>query len=293
MRSRTGFTPAVMGQRANGFAGGRTDVTGIKTCYVSGMVSGFKFGRWRATVTGLAVSTAVGAMLGVIGPFGSYLNGSPPVRIAYWVACLWVGWLSFGVTLPILTRWAKARGVSAWVWMAPAVAVLTVMPAILSRLLAVRLWPVVERVGYLEWYGQGLVISALATVVMAALVRSPAAEKSDPQSADPRERLPYRIGRTVRCLQVEDHYVRVHTSQGSALVLMSLTQAIAGLEDIEGAQTHRSWWVARDAVVGVVEDGRNTRLRLVGGLEPPVSRARVGALRDKGWLSSSHPGGSA
>ena len=59
---------------------------------------------------------------------------------------------------------------------------------------------------------------------------------------------------------MEDHYVRVHTTQGSALVLMSLSQAMAGLQDIEGVQTHRSWWVARSAIVGVVEDGRRLRV---------------------------------
>ncbi len=86
---------------------------------------------------------------------------------------------------------------------------------------------------------------------------------------------------------MEDHYVRVHTPQGSSLVLMSLSQAMAGLKDLEGAQTHRSWWVARSAIVGVVEDGRNLRLRLSGGLEAPVSRARVGQLRADGWLAPS------
>lgn len=83
---------------------------------------------------------------------------------------------------------------------------------------------------------------------------------------------------------MEDHYVRVHTPRGSALVLMSLGQAMAGLKDLEGAQTHRSWWVARKAVEGWLEDGRNLRLKLTGGLEAPVSRARIARLRDEGWL---------
>ena len=30
----------------------------------------------------------------------------------------------YGVSLPILTRWAKARGLSVWLWVPPAVAVL-------------------------------------------------------------------------------------------------------------------------------------------------------------------------
>ena len=245
--------------------------------------------RWRAAATGFAASTAVGLILGAIGPFGSYLNGTLPARLGYWVVCFWAGWLAFGVSLPILTRWAQARSVSAWLWAPPAIVVLTLVPAALSRTLAVRLWPVVEQVGWLEWYGQGLVISTVATLGVLWAVRSRGAVSAgpDPLSADPRDRLPPRLGRTVLCLQMEDHYVRVHTPQGSTLVLMSLSQAMAGLKDVEGVQTHRSWWVARAAIAGVVEDGRKLRLRLGVGLEAPVSRARVGALRERGWLAAA------
>ena len=245
--------------------------------------------RWHPVATGFAVATAVGLTLGAIGPFGSYLNGTLPVRLAYWVVCLWAGWLAFGVSLPILTRWAKARGLSAWLWVPPAVALLALVPAVLSRLLATSMWPVVAQVGWLEWYGQCLVISSLITLGILWTSRAPAGVATEPgpdaQSADPRDRLPPRLGREVLCLQMEDHYVRVHTPLGSTLVLMSLSQAMAGLKDVEGVQTHRSWWVSRAAIVGVVEDGRNLRLRLSGELEVPVSRARVGLLREQGWLT--------
>lgn len=247
-------------------------------------------GRWQhQAMVGLLVSTAVGLTLGAIGPFGSYLNGTLAIRATYWVVCLWVGWLAFGISLPILARWASRRRISPWRWMPPAIAILTLVPALLSRALAVRLWPVVGEVGWLEWYGQGLVISTLATLGMAWAARSrePGAAEPDATSADPRDRLPPRLGRTVLCLQMEDHYVRVHTPHGSALVLMSLSQAMAGLEDVEGVQTHRSWWVARGSIAGVIEDGRRLRLRLTGGLEAPVSRARVGVLREQGWLAAA------
>jgi hypothetical protein len=242
--------------------------------------------RLRPLAVGLAASTAFGLILGAIGPFGSYLGGAFPVRAVYWVVCVWGGWLAFGVSLPVLRRWASGRGISAWLWTPPAIAVLTLAPAALSRALAVKLWPLVGRFGWLEWYGQCLVISALATLGMlwAARSRQAAPPRLDTASADPRDRLPLRLGRTVVCLQMEDHYVRVHTPQGSALVLMSLSQAMAGLKDVEGVQTHRSWWVARASIAGVVEDGRKLRLRLTDGLEAPVSRARVGALREEGWL---------
>ena len=250
--------------------------------------TGAKNRRWHPAAVGFAVSTAVGLTLGVIGPFGSYLSGTLPVRTAYWVVCLWGGWLAFGVSLPILKRWANCRGISAWLWTPPAIAVLTLLPAVLSRALAVRLWPVVGQVGGLEWYAQGLMISTVATLGMLWFTQSPkpVPTGSDMVSADPRDRLPHRLGRTVLCLQMEDHYVRVHTSQGSALVLMSLSQAIAGMKDVEGVQTHRSWWVTRTSIAGVVEDGRRLRLRLTGGLEAPISRGRVGALRADGWLAA-------
>ena len=241
----------------------------------------------RQAATGFAASTVVGLTLGVLGPFGSYLSGNWPVRTAYWVVCLWGGWLAFGVSLPMLRRWARGRGVSPWLWAPPAVAVLALLPAGFSRALAVWLWPRVGAMGWLEWYGQCLVISALATVAMLWATRSkaPLPSAPDTSSADPRDRLPPRLGRTVLCLQMEDHYVRVHTPHGSALVLMSLSQAMAGLKDVEGVQTHRSWWVARASIAGVVEDGRKLRLRLTDGLEAPVSRARVGILREEGWLA--------
>ena len=244
---------------------------------------------WGPVATGFAISTVLGLTLGAIGPFGSYLNGSLPVRLGYWVVCLWAGWLAFGVSLPILAQWAQARRVAVWLWVPPAVAVLAVAPAMLSRMLAVRMWPIVGQVSHLEWYGQCLAISALVTVGIMWIGRPRPLSSAGPNplSADPRDRLPPRLGRDVLCLQMEDHYVRVHTPEGSALVLMSLSQAMAGLKQVEGVQTHRSWWVARAAIAGVVEDGRKMRLRLAGGLEAPVSRARVGVLRQEGWLTDA------
>ncbi|OYW91434.1 MAG: hypothetical protein B7Z13_12545 [Caulobacterales bacterium 32-67-6] len=158
---------------------------------------------------------------------------------------------------------------------------------LISRALAQRMWPGAFEVGLLEWYGQSLIVSILATGVplwILARTAAPVAEPPTPLSADPRDRLPPHLGREVICLQMEDHYVRVHTPLGSDLVLMSLSQAMAGLSGVEGRQTHRSWWVARAAVEGVVEDGRNLNLKLKGGLTAPVSRTRVAPLRAEGWL---------
>lgn len=100
------------------------------------------------------------------------------------------------------------------------------------------------------------------------------------------DRLPpaYRTG--LRALEMEDHYVRVHGSSGSTLLLMRMRDAVSELDGVPGMQVHRSWWVARSAVEGHSEDGRAVQLRLVGGLVVPVARNSIQALRDAGWLGS-------
>lgn len=97
--------------------------------------------------------------------------------------------------------------------------------------------------------------------------------------------LPLRSSKVI-ALQAEDHYLRVHLEGGqSTLILMRLSDAIAELPKDTGAQTHRSWWVAKDAVRGVTKaDGRAT-LTLNAPLEAPVSRSFYKALNDAGWLN--------
>jgi DNA-binding LytR/AlgR family response regulator len=85
---------------------------------------------------------------------------------------------------------------------------------------------------------------------------------------------------------MEDHYVRVHTASGSRLVLATLNQAMAALENADGMQVHRSWWVARKAVVSAVADGRNIRLQLVNGVMAPVARSAIAKVRAAGWMAA-------
>lgn len=64
---------------------------------------------------------------------------------------------------------------------------------------------------------------------------------------------------------------------------MRLSDAIAELEGLEGAQTHRSWWVARDAIVDVERGDGRAVLKLKSGIEVPVSRTHARLLRQATW----------
>jgi hypothetical protein len=99
------------------------------------------------------------------------------------------------------------------------------------------------------------------------------------------ERLPLKLrGCELYAVQAEDHYLRLHTSKGSDLILMRLADAVAELEGIEGAQTHRSWWVAKAAVTDARRADGRAVLTLTDGVQAPVSRSHAGALREAGWF---------
>jgi hypothetical protein len=250
----------------------------------------------RAWAAELAACLGVGAVLGVIGPFGSFFNDVLIVRVAYWAGVFLVCGLAFGLAFRLLAPRAHRAGVPAWAWI-PAMALVVGIPlAGLTRLMAAVLWPAIRQsVGPIEWYGQTVLVS-LVYVALYGVLRlraAPAVASSgslEPEAPRILRRLPPRLGQDLLCLSMEDHYVRLHTVQGSTLVLMSLSQAMEEVGGLEGLQVHRSWWVARRAVEGVIEDGRQVRLRLKGGIEAPVSRASVARLRAAGWLDDPAAG---
>jgi hypothetical protein len=130
---------------------------------------------------------------------------------------------------------------------------------------------------------------SLAMTALSFLVRRGPTEThaSAPNAPPPKflQRLTPRLkGADVWAVEAEDHYLRLHTSLGQDLILMRLSDAVRELEGIEGAQTHRSWWVAREAVTEVERGEGRATLTLKGGTMAPVSRAYVKTLRATGWF---------
>jgi hypothetical protein len=103
-------------------------------------------------------------------------------------------------------------------------------------------------------------------------------------------RLPLEVRGEILALQMEDHYVRVHTVAGNTLLLMRMRDAISELEGADGVQVHRSWWVARAAVQEVYREGRRVCLELQSGTRVPVSRERMQSLPE--WMISALAGPS-
>lgn len=232
----------------------------------------------------MLTAAAVGAFLGVIGPFDSYSAGPSFYRIAYWLGAALVGTLLFGTGVRIVAarKLRQARSIAAVLVLS---ALLSLPFALLAALVARSLWPQTGEIAPLHWYLQVLAVSAPLCTAWIWFAGWDDRRGSALAGVD-RQASPLGVEpASVLCLQMEDHYVRVHHKGGSELVLATMRQAQKALHRVPGLQVHRSWWVADTAVAEPVLEGRNLRLRLTNDLLVPVSRQAVASVRAAGWLN--------
>ena len=235
----------------------------------------------------LLACTAVALVIGLSGQARDALD------IVQWVVDSAIG---AAVGLAVARWWLPRTLFNEKPWAAALAIALSVT---LPVALAVVSWTVVLRhkpltldlvVGVLpSVFGTALVMTALAFLVRRPPTQTHAARpNADGSGAPPPKflaRLPDKLrGAEIFAVEAEDHYLRLHTSLGQDLILLRLADAIAELEGLEGAQTHRSWWVAKTAVASAERgDGRAT-LTLKDGAEVPVSRGYARQLRAAGWF---------
>lgn len=260
----------------------------------------------RRIVVDLAAMTVIGVFLAILGPFGSIVAPFAE-RLVTWLGFAWLGYACYRPMQSIATWGERALALPRWGMLVAAVLVGTVpmtIAVIAVNSLGSGAWRLPSLGGWLGTYFSVLVIGGAVTVLFnlvqgqgapaaaPAPVPAPSPEPAAPPPAPPAaapsnpllDQLPAELGSEIVALEMEDHYVRVHTMLGSALVLMRLRDAMALVGEIEGMQVHRSWWVARAAVEDVLREGRNVRLKLPRGIEAPVARANVAALKDARWI---------
>ena len=83
----------------------------------------------------------------------------------------------------------------------------------------------------------------------------------------------------VLAVEAEDHYIKVHSADGTELIYYRFSDALADLAGCEGLKVNRSFWVRRSAICDVRTKGRQSRVVLTNGLEIPVSYSNLGLLR--------------
>jgi hypothetical protein len=234
------------------------------------------------------IATVAGVFLALSGAFETG-EVSLILRLAYWIVMLAFGSVIGAAVAEVFTSrgwlerniWLQAAGMVVTMTVP-----LTLLVGLCNRLAFHQQTPLAAYPAHL--FPPVLMISAGLTAINLLASRTPRETHAAPAGAAPPrflERLPLKLrGAEIWAVEAQDHYLRLHTSKGQDLILMRLSDAVAELEGLEGAQTHRSWWVAKDALTGARRgDGRAT-LTLKGGAQVPVSRAYAKALREAGWF---------
>lgn len=237
---------------------------------------------------GLGLAAAAGVFLALAGAFQTG-DAALGIRFAYWIGVMLVG-ATAGVVVSVLVDqggWFDDRPALQGSLIVVALTVpLTLMIWLISSLAFRGGWPAPESVGY--FVGPVFIVTCAMTALNYFTQQAPTETHAAPAGAAPPrflERLPVKLrGSEIFAVEAEDHYLRLHTSKGQDLILMRLGDAVAELEGLEGAQVHRSWWVARAAVEDARRGDGRAILTLRDGARVPVSRAYAKALRASGWI---------
>lgn len=244
------------------------------------------------------VAVAIGVVVALIGPFGTFNELSPIDRYLYWIIIIPVNWAQVTLLLILMSRARFAAGWPHTAVVAFACAAASV-PASFEVLWLEQLFRVPSKAHLTAWslYPYVLLLSLIITLPFKKYMGDRADEPTlhpeppaDPASEatpdSPRflQRVPTHADGALLCVEAEDHYLRVHTDAGSDLILYRMADALSDLDGANGLQVHRSFWVARNAVAEVERNGKRVSLKLANGLVVPVSRTFLPAVREAGWL---------
>ena len=244
---------------------------------------------------------AVGLVLGLLGPFGTYDRLPAGPRLAYWLAVVSANWLLADAILRRVGALAVGRlpipGLSVPLAGALAAAVPGTGIVALAGGVSGLGWP--QSVPVL--FAQVLLLMAAVSLPVHAWevgrersgagpeapapvpAPSPAPDAPGAGAALFSARLPGPVEGGIRCLEMQDHYLVVHGARGSVMILCRMEDAARELEGL-GRRVHRSWWVAAAAVEGAEREGQRTFLRLRDGRRVPVGRSFRPDLKAVGWL---------
>jgi hypothetical protein len=231
----------------------------------------------------IGYSIIAGFILAILAPLGT--SRMPLIeRLAYWIGLCAAGGIGAGVIDSLAIRfnwtlksWVRALGQSIGSTLCVVTALFILFPP--YNLLSVAL------TFFYVWV-IAIVICSIGILIRKAQSNE-AGNKTDPQTSRPDilDRLPLKLRKSeIYAISAEDHYVRVHTSDGDHMILMRLTDAIKEASPLTGHKTHRSWWVAEAGVDNAKRKDGKIILTLKNGLTAPVSRSGQKPIKEAGWI---------
>ena len=255
------------------------------------------FDRSR-TLRRVSLTASVGVFIGLLAPFG--MHELPAwLSISYWVFTCLVG---YSIYLPIIsvTEFLLRHAIEPrWIKVAIGAFIASI---VMSFVVPITVWlffgmPILLFERFVSIFPKTLLIGGAAVIVSFFRERMEAqkqilTEIEQEQATLPEKvlndfmlNLPVEKRGELYCLEMDDHYVKVYTDKGTHLVLMRFKDAMQALESFPGIQTHRSWWVAHEAVVKVNKEQRKLNLVLQNELTVPVSRTFSEQVKAAGFTA--------
>ncbi len=245
-------------------------------------------------VSTLAIMVLFGLFFASIGPFDT-IDAPIGPRMAYWLVTMVVGGLLIKAVEFVLDRvWPINHRILRALVLAVAVTPFQTLVVMFSGIL---IFP--NPLGPTLYFAllPAVWIISLAVVAILELLHLSLSRRSASALAEGERliggmpealvrHLPAKLRTaTLFALQAEDHYVRIHTENGSTLILMRFSDAVAEVEKtMKGFRLHRSWWASEDGLVSVSYKRGTGEATLKGDLKAPVSRTYAKSLKDAGWF---------
>lgn len=218
-------------------------------------------------------------VLTIAGPFGTLRTFNTLERFAYWLILAPTTFLLASIFSTFTVIYLSKFGITKWVRYGiagifagiPVGISIWIFEFFLNNLIA----PDLEFLASMIL--KTIPITFAITMIYASLSKNDVspitAIKSAPSTDQFFNRLPKKLGRDIISLNAQDHYVEVKTTLGSELILMRMSDAISELTNLEGFQTHRSWWVASKHILDTQLNGGKKHLTLSNETIVPVSRS--------------------
>lgn len=228
-----------------------------------------------------AVAFGIAALIfTLLGPFETY-SMPAAFRLLYWGLCLAVGWVVMVASMTLVLRHPSMDDWPGLYRVGLAVVLATAPITLIVSAIEDLLRPGRDETELALFLLNTFLICALIAGAMYFRVKGRLGRiKGKAASPTPfLQRLPYDLGTDLVSLSMQDHYVKVTTTKGSTLILLSLGDTLEELGDYKGIRIHRSHWIAASAFRGLVRSNEKLYANLSDGRKLPVSRTYAASVR--------------
>lgn len=239
----------------------------------------------------IAVILSIGIVLGYLGPLGSY-ESPLLIRLLYWVVAVAVGYIVYNSVYHFCYFYAEKKNIPYLITFFVGAIVSAFFLTFIVAAYTNYFWDIPNGywqryvIHYPQVFIIGIAIGTIDIFMRRNIGKKRSSKNNDHRAGDDfLNRLPTEIGKELICFVMEDHYLRIYTSDGEHLLLHRMKDALQELTDYNGIQVHRSWWIAIDKVKKVKKERRKATITMTNGVEVPVSQKYLPLIKEVGLIA--------